>query len=119
MTKQTTTTYGAFAQDAQKTAKLFQKISFGTVTLRVVDGILPLCPEPKIRYTRKPRSHLPGSTREPNARNPPSFSDAMRDFTRDIAALTGTWEVIVKVANGVPVQWDFEEIGSSQAVLNN
>ena len=113
------TTYGLLPQNTQKTAGLFQKISFGTVTLQVVDGTLPSCPEPKVRYTRKPRSHLPGSSRDPNARNPPSFNEAMQDFTRDITALKGTWEVIVKIANGVPVQWDFEEVGPLQSILNN
>lgn len=103
----------------QRTADLFHRIGFGSVTLRIINGIIPPAPEPKIRYTRKPRSHLPCSSRESNARNPPNFNDAMRDFVRDITALEGTWEVIVKVANEVPVQWDFEEIGPLQAMLNN
>jgi len=103
----------------QKTLSLFQQIGFGSVIIRVANGCVSSTPEPKVRYTRKPRSHLHRSEREPHARHPPGIKDAMRDFLHDIEGLTGVWDVTVKVANGVPVQWDFEEVRPLQSTLKN
>ena len=107
-------TYGIYPLTVQKVTALFKSVGFGLVTIRVVDGDIPTNPRSKIRYTRKPRSHLQDSSRDQNSKKPPSFNDAVQEFLQDIVTLKGTWEVAVKVVNTVPAQWDFEEIGPLQ-----
>ena len=114
MKRQIGTTYGIYPINIQKVTALLKSVGFGLVTIRVVDGSIPSTPTSKIRYTRKPRSHLQEYGRDQSTKKPPSFNEAVQEFLQDIEKLKGTWEVAVRVANTVPIQWDFEEIGPLQ-----
>ena len=86
-----------------------REMKYGTISgLMVQDGCI-LEKIPKKKYTRKPRG---GATRDAVSGSENLF-DALQDFRRDIEELRGNWSVTVKVANGLPLSWDREPIGSS------
>ncbi len=90
--------------------KLFKDIEFGEAILRVRDGKLAVDHQPRVRYSRKPRSHLGSRKCDANGKPQPSQAQAIRDFMADISPLHGDWEVAVQVANATPLKWEFEEV---------
>ena len=108
------TTYGHLATPRAKLTAVFNDVKFGAVTLLIVDGTLAPVPEIKIRYSRKPRSHLGVNKRDSTDKPQASQADVIRDLLEDISPLQGSWEVIIQIANSIPIKWDFEEIGPLQ-----
>jgi len=84
-------------------------MKYGTISdLMVRDGCI-LEKLPKKKYTRKPR----GGTNREALSGSENLCDALQDFRRDIEELQGDWTVTLKVANGLPLSWDREPIGSA------
>ena len=87
-----------------------REMKYGTISgLMVRDGCVLSDIVPRKRYTRKPR----GGTARDAVSGSENLCDALQDFRRDIEDLRGDWSVTVKVANGLPLSWDREPIGSS------
>lgn len=92
-----------------KLRQLFSGVSFGTVTLPLVDGV-PDCGAAKIRYSGKPRSHGCGKGELRREKPPPSQGAAVRDLLAQVTHLKGSWELTLQVANKIPFKWDYEEV---------
>lgn len=88
---------------------LLADVEFGMATLRVRDGEILRVPKPRIRFSEK-ATCAPDLSRSRRG-VPSTFDAAIRRLSRRIEKLTGVWEVTVKVADGVPVIWEYEETG--------
>lgn len=99
---------GAQAPRGEWLSQLLNKTKYGEVIMSITDGAISPGKEPRVRYSRKPRSHLAPGSRDAGGRPPPG--KAMADLHDDITQLKGEWEVAVQVANTVPIKWDLEEV---------
>ncbi len=85
-------------------AGVLYKIRFGSVSVRVRDGAPQKQPAPEIVYTRKP-----GKRNAQIKGNPPEDFPLAEDtlgLLKDIEGLSGEWIVKIKVADGLPQQWE-------------
>lgn len=119
MIRKQNTTYGLLATPEAKFSAIFQQVEFGFVTIQVVDGEVSAAQEPRVRFSRKPRSHLKSSKRDPTDKPPPSRAEAIRDLLEDIGELKGMWEVTIQVSNSIPFKWDFEKVRPLRSAQSN
>lgn len=87
-------------------SRLLAKTKYGEVIMSITDGAISPGKEPRVRYSRKPRSHL----RSRDAGGGAPSDRAVADLRDDITRLKGEWEVAVQVANTIPIKWDLEEV---------
>ncbi|MCH7228593.1 hypothetical protein [Haloferula sp. A504] len=101
---------GARAHNGAWLEAVLNRMRFGTVTFQVLDGRIMDDPKPKLRHSGKPGGRGSPPARDLKGRYCGSRPDAVGDFLAEVATLSGTWEMTLKVTDRVPIHWEYEEL---------